>query len=68
MDYSVEQDWKRVLYIGFRKDLNIKFDFPEGSTVSDDKKITLRYIIWDLQDTVVIAVNKNNHNTYCKKQ
>ena len=48
-DYGVAQERKRVFYIGFRKDLNIKFQFPKGSTVDDKKKITLRDIIWDLK-------------------
>ena len=61
-DYGVAQERKRVFYIGFRKDLNIKFDFPKGSTEYDDKKITLKDIIWDLQDTAVPAGNKNQHN------
>ena len=61
-DYGVAQERKRVFYIGFRKALNIKFDFPKGSTEDDDKKITLKDIIWDLQDTAVPAGNKNQHN------
>ena len=61
-DYGVAQERKRVFYIGFRKDLNIDFKFPEGSTKDDDKKITLRDIIWDLQDTAVPAGSKNHRN------
>jgi len=61
-DYGVAQERKRVFYIGFRKDLNIKFEFPKGSTEDDDKKITLRDIIWDLKDTAVPAGEKNQHN------
>ena len=61
-DYGVAQERKRVFYIGFRKDLNIQFDFPEGSTVSDSKKITLRDAIWDLKDCAVPAASKNHHN------
>ncbi len=61
-DYGVAQERKRVFYIGFRKDLNIKFEFPKGSTEDDDKKITLRDIIWDLQFTAVPAAPKNKHN------
>lgn len=61
-DYGVAQERKRVFYIGFRKDLNIEFKFPEGSTAKDDKKITLRDIIWDLQFTAVPALQKNYHN------
>lgn len=61
-DYGVAQERKRVFYIGFRKDLNINFEFPIGSTKDDDKKITLRDIIWDLQETAVPAGPKNRHN------
>lgn len=61
-DYGVAQERKRVFYIGFRKDLHIDFKFPEGSTKDDDKKITLRDIIWDLQDTAVPAGPKNHRN------
>lgn len=61
-DYGVAQERKRVFYIGFRDDLNIDFEFPAGSTVDDDKKITLRDIIWDLQDTAIPAARANHHN------
>lgn len=61
-DYGVAQERKRVFYIGFRKDLHIDFKFPEGSTVDDNNKITLRDIIWDLQDNAVPAAPKNKHN------
>ena len=61
-NYGIAQDRKRVFYIGFRKDLKIKFKFPKGSTEDDEKKITLRDIIWDLQDTAVPAMDKNKHN------
>ena len=61
-DYGVAQERKRVFYIGFRNDLNIDFEFPIGSTVDDNKKITLRDIIWDLQYTAVPAGPKNYHN------
>jgi len=61
-DYGVAQERKRVFYIGFRKDLNIKFKFPIGSTVDDNKKITLKDVIWDLQDTAIPTLEKNKHN------
>lgn len=61
-DYGVAQERKRVFYIGFRKDLNVDFEFPEGSTKDNKKKITLRDIIWDLQDTAVPAAPKNRKN------
>ena len=61
-DYGVAEERKRVFYIGFRKDLNINFVFPKGSTEDDEKKITLRDIIGDLQETAVPALPKNKHN------
>lgn len=61
-DYSVAQERKRVFYIGFRKELNIKFQFPEGSTKAEKEKITLRDIIWDLQDSAMPALEKNSAN------
>lgn len=61
-DYGVAQERKRVFYIGFRKDLNVNFMFPKGSTEDDNKKITLKDVIWDLQFTAVPALEKNYHN------
>ncbi|MCD7777112.1 MAG: DNA cytosine methyltransferase, partial [Clostridiales bacterium] len=61
-DYGIAQERKRVFYIGFRKDLGINFIFPEGSTKEDNKKITLKNIIWDLQETAVPALKNNRHN------
>lgn len=61
-DYGVAEERKRVFYIGFRKDLDIGFVFPKGSTEDDEKKITLRDIIWDLQETAVPSADKNHHN------
>ncbi len=61
-NYGVAQLRERVFYIGFRKDLKINFEFPKGSTEDDSKKITLKDIIWDLQNTVVPAAPKNYHN------
>lgn len=61
-DYGVAQERKRVFYIGFRKDLKVNFKFPEGSTKDNEKKITLRDIIWDLQYTAIPAEDKNKHN------
>ncbi|MCH5293677.1 MAG: DNA cytosine methyltransferase [Treponema sp.] len=61
-DYGVAEERKRVFYIGFRKDLNVSFVFPKGSTSEDEKKITLKDIIWDLQDTAVPADKRNRRN------
>lgn len=60
-DYGVAQERKRVFYIGFRKDLNIKFHFPIDSTERENK-LTLRDVIYDLQETAVPALIKNRHN------
>lgn len=61
-DYGVAEERKRVFYIGFRKDLGVNFVFPKGSTEDDNKKITLRDVIWDLKDTAVPALPKNKKN------
>lgn len=61
-DYGVAQERKRVFYIGFRKDLGIDFKFPVGSTEDDSLKLTLKDIIWDLQETAVPTLDKNRHN------
>lgn len=61
-NYGVAQERKRVFYIGFRSDLNIDFVFPKGSTEDDNKKRILRDIIWDLKDSAVPALEKNQHN------
>ena len=61
-DYGVPQDRKRVFYIGFRKDLNIKFKFPEPTTPLPEQKKTLRDAIGDLLDTAVPALPKNKTN------
>lgn len=61
-NYGVAEERKRVFYIGFRKDLNVSFVFPRGSTENDEDKITLRDIIWDLQFTAVPSAEKNHHN------
>lgn len=61
-NYGVAQERKRVFYIGFRKDLNIKFQFPQGSTADDKHKLTLKDVMADLQKTAVPASEKNYAN------
>jgi DNA (cytosine-5)-methyltransferase 1 len=63
-NYGVAQERKRVFYIGFRKDLNIDFEFPEGSTANDEKKLTLKDVIWDLRKTAVPSMENNHRNIY----
>ena len=45
-DYNVPQDRQRVFFIGIRKDLDFKFEFPTKTF----SKITLKEAIWDLKD------------------
>ena len=61
-DYGVAQERKRVFYIGFRKDLNVQFEFPVGSTVDNSKKPTLRDAIWDLRTSAVPTADGNRRN------
>lgn len=57
-DYGVPQDRKRVFFIGYRKDLGIKFNFPEPLK----EKYTLKDAIHDLKDSVLPAKDKNYSN------
>lgn len=62
-DYGVAQDRKRVFYIGFRKDLQIDFKFPD---IVKEKKC-LKDVIFDLKDSAVPGQDKNKTNgTKCK--
>lgn len=61
-NFGVAQERKRVFYIGFRKDLRIKFEFPVGSTKDDNSKLTLKNVIYDLKDNAIPALSKNHHN------
>ena len=58
VDYGVAQDRKRVFYIGFRKNLNVKFKFP----LPIGNKLVLRDVIWDLKDTAIPAMPGNKTN------
>ena len=57
-DYNVPQDRKRVFFIGIRKDLGFKFEFPEITY----PKIPLEKVIKDLQESVLPAKEYNNTN------
>ncbi|MFI3282613.1 MAG: DNA cytosine methyltransferase [Rikenellaceae bacterium] len=63
-DYDVAEDRERVFYVGFRKDLNItNFVFPTPLI----HKPTLKESIWDLKDSAIPALDKNNTNgSKCK--
>lgn len=57
-DFGAAQDRKRVIFIGFRKDLHIKYSFPE----SVPNKIFLKDIIYDLRDNAVPAIDRSKPN------
>lgn len=44
-DYGVPQKRERVIIVGFRKDLRIKFDFPEAVVKSEEKYEALSSVI-----------------------
>ncbi len=62
-DYGVAQDRKRVFYIGFRKDLNINFSFPKGTTITQSEKETLLSVIGDLKNSAIAAQEGNKANS-----
>lgn len=62
-NYNVPQDRKRVIFVGYRKDLNSTFEFPEISNY----KPVLKDAIWDLKASAIPAKEKNYTNgTICK--
>ena len=54
-DYGVPEDRFRVLFIGFRKDLKIKYSFPSPTT-PEGSRVTLKDAIWDLKDHTPIPL------------
>lgn len=61
--FNVPQDRKRVIFIGYRKGLNKKFDFFRLENNSNQLP-TLKDIIWDLKDSAkpALLMNKTNGN------
>jgi DNA (cytosine-5)-methyltransferase 1 len=59
-DYGIPQDRKRVFFVGYRKDLGVKFEFPKPITL--ENKITLEKAIGDLKDNVIPAALGNYTN------
>lgn len=57
-DYGVPQDRKRVIFVGYRKDLLARYNFPAPLTTN----LTLRDAIADLQESALAAKEKNYTN------
>ncbi len=57
-NYNVPQDRKRVIFVGYRSDLNLTFKFPE----MQNYKPVLKDAIWDLQNSAIPAKEKNYTN------
>ncbi|MFK7749321.1 MAG: DNA cytosine methyltransferase [Kordia sp.] len=57
-DYNVPQDRKRVFFVGIRKDLDFKYEFPTETF----QKIDLETAILDLKEGVLPALEFNNTN------
>ena len=57
-DYGVAQDRERLIFIGFRNDLNVSYQFP---TPNSEKK-TLQDVIADLAENAVPALDKSKPN------
>ena len=60
-NYEIAQDRERIFYIGFRKDLNVSFNFPMEKCT----KVNLKDKIYDLKDKLVQPLEKNKHNPNC---
>lgn len=58
VDYAVPQDRKRVFFVGFRKDLKVKYEFPKPLKERRD----LRCAISDLKDSALPGAEKNYSN------
>lgn len=57
-NYETPQDRKRVIFLGFRKDLNLTPSYPEKISPPP----TLKDAIWDLKDSALPAREKNKTN------
>lgn len=59
-DYGAAQDRKRVIFIGFRTDLNIQYQFPDA--MDESERLVLEDIIKDLDGKAVPALEKQKPN------
>lgn len=58
-NYGIPQDRKRIFIIGYRKDLNLKFEFPIKTI---GKQTTLKVAIGDLAKNAIPALDKTYTN------
>jgi len=58
VNYGVAQDRKRVIFVGYRSDLGMHFEFPQHF----EQKFNLKDIIVDLKDNALPAKEKNYTN------
>lgn len=58
-DFNVPEERKRVIVIGYRKDLNKNFNFDK---LSKSKEVTLKEAIGSLPESTLDENNKTNHN------
>jgi len=58
-DYNVPQDRKRLIFVGFRDDLNLEFTFPSKS----NQQPKLIDAIGDLKDNALESHKKNHTNS-----
>lgn len=65
-DYGVAQDRKRILFVGFRKDLDIDYEFPKPTTQNPEDKLTLKDVIYDLRKTAKPSLEGNKTNPKAK--
>jgi DNA (cytosine-5)-methyltransferase 1 len=61
VDYGAAQDRKRVIFIGFRSDLNINYTFPEP--IEKVERKALKDIIKDLDGLATPAVGRSKPNS-----
>ena len=61
-DFGVAQDRKRIIFIGFRKDLNVNYQFPKPVA----RKKYLKDVIKDLDGSATPALEKQKANTKLK--
>ncbi|MBR5154244.1 MAG: DNA cytosine methyltransferase [Alphaproteobacteria bacterium] len=58
-DFDVPEDRLRVIFVGYRQDITDKIFNLE---IPNNRRLTLKDCIWDLQDTVMPAKDKNKTN------